>query len=75
MADVVLPVVNWLEQDGHFINLDGRLQTATKALQPPETVWTNEAVLTALAEKLGMIIESDWESVATQRPSPVSIAA
>jgi len=75
MADVVLPVVNWLEQDGHFINLDGRLQTATKALQPAETVWTNEAVLSALANKLGMTIESDWESVATQRPSPVSIAA
>ncbi|GAP11148.1 NADH dehydrogenase [Bellilinea caldifistulae] len=74
MADVVFPVVNWLEQDGHFINLDGRLQTAAKVLQPAETVWTNEAVLSALADKLGTSVESDWKNVISMRPSPVSIA-
>lgn len=75
MADVVLPVVNWLEQDGHFINLDGRLQSATKVLQPTEIIWTNEAVLSALAEKLETKVESDWEKIVAERPSPVSIAA
>ncbi|GIV66173.1 MAG: molybdopterin-dependent oxidoreductase [Chloroflexota bacterium] len=75
MADVVFPVVNWLEQDGHYINLDGRLQTAVKALQPAETVWTNEAVLSALAEKLGTSLENDWENAISKRPSPVSIPA
>lgn len=75
MADVVLPVVNWLEQDGHFINLDGRLQSAAKVLQPAETIWTNEAVLSALAEKLETEVDSDWEKIVAERPSPVSIAA
>ncbi len=73
MADIVFPVVNWLEQDGHFINLDGRVQIATKALQPAETVWTNEAVLSALAEKLGVKPEYDWENLISKRTCPVSI--
>lgn len=75
MADVVFPVVNWLEQDGHFINLDGRLQIAARVLKPAESIWTNEAVLSALADKLGTALESEWEKVISQRPSPVSIAA
>jgi formate dehydrogenase major subunit len=75
MADVVLPVVNWLEQDGHYINLEGRMQTATQVLKPADSIWTNEAVLTALAEKLDVNLANDWESTLSKRPSPVSIAA
>ncbi|MCX7977193.1 MAG: molybdopterin-dependent oxidoreductase [Bellilinea sp.] len=75
MADVVLPVVNWLEQDGHYINLEGRLQTASRVLKPADSIWTNEAVFIALAEKLGVNLANDWESTLSKRPSPVSIAA
>ncbi len=33
MADVVLPVTTWAEQSGHYVNLEGRVQEATAALQ------------------------------------------
>ncbi len=34
-ADVVLPVTVWSEQEGHYINLDGRIQKTTKVLACP----------------------------------------
>ncbi|CAG1002061.1 partial formate dehydrogenase (NADP+) alpha subunit, partial [Anaerolineales bacterium] len=35
-ADVVLPVTIWSEEEGHYINLDGRTQKAQRAVTPPE---------------------------------------
>jgi formate dehydrogenase major subunit len=32
-ADVVLPVEIWAEQEGHYLNLEGRLQKAVRTLQ------------------------------------------
>ena len=74
-ADVVLPVTNWVEQDGHYLSMDGRLQRAVSALQPREGIRTNTAVLTELAQKMGIRLQDDWKSDLTQRPSPVEIAA
>jgi formate dehydrogenase major subunit len=61
-ADVVLPVEAWPEQDGHYVNLEGRLQAAHKALEAPPNVWSNEAVLEALAGRLGLFIDSGWQA-------------
>jgi len=74
MADVVLPVVNWLEQEGHYLSMDGRLQFANSSQQVKGTVWSNSAVLRELAGKLGITLNGNWKDELTQRPSPVEIA-
>jgi formate dehydrogenase major subunit len=61
-ADVVLPVENWTEQAGHFLNLEGRLQTAQRALAAPAGVRSNVSVLASLAERLGLPVEVDWRA-------------
>jgi NADH-quinone oxidoreductase subunit G len=34
-ADVVLPGASWMEKDGAFVNAQGRLQAASRAITPP----------------------------------------
>ncbi len=74
-ADVVLPVTRWTEQEGHYLNLDGRLQMAVKALAAPTDVWTSSTVLAALADRLGGVPPAGWEEQLHQRVSPVALSA
>lgn len=66
-ADVVLPVQNWTEQDGHYINLDGHIQAAQKAVNAAEDVRSNAAALEALANSLGVPVSSNWREQICQR--------
>jgi formate dehydrogenase major subunit len=61
-ADVVLPVEGWLEQTGHYLNLEGRLQAAQGALAAPTGVRSNAAMLAGLAEVLGLRLVDDWRA-------------
>jgi formate dehydrogenase major subunit len=73
-AQVVLPATNWLEQDGHYVNLEGRIQKAVKATNPAEEVWSNEAILKALAERLGCSVKPDeWKKELLQVVAPMAI--
>jgi formate dehydrogenase major subunit len=72
-ADVVLPVTHWAEQEGHFINLEGRVQLARQAVAAPKEVWSNSQVLKALAGKLNLTLSGDWKTQIRQRVSPVAI--
>jgi predicted molibdopterin-dependent oxidoreductase YjgC len=72
-ADVVLPVTVWAEQEGHFINLDGRIQKAEKILTSPEDVRDNLAVLSELATRLNMSLESNWKEAILARQSSVAL--
>jgi formate dehydrogenase major subunit len=75
MADVVLPVEMWAEQTGTYVNLEGRVQQAVKSLQAPEDVWSNEAVLCAIADQLGINVNSEnWMEALKTQPSSVTIA-
>jgi formate dehydrogenase major subunit len=75
MADVVLPVEMWSEQTGTYVNLEGRVQQAVKSLQAPEDVWSNEAVLCAIADQLGINVNSEnWMEALKTQPSSVTIA-
>jgi NADH dehydrogenase/NADH:ubiquinone oxidoreductase subunit G len=62
MADVVLPVEMWAEQEGHYLNLEGRLQEAHRGLVPPSDVWSNTKVFEAIAERVGIAIDGDWHN-------------
>lgn len=61
-ADVVLPVEMWVEQDGHYINLEGRLQQAHKALSAASEVRSNLAALQSLADCLAAGSLGDWKA-------------
>jgi predicted molibdopterin-dependent oxidoreductase YjgC len=72
-ADVVLPVAVWSEQEGHYINLDGRMQKAEKALNPPEGVLDNVAVLGEVAKRANVKVKADWQKAVLGRKSSVAL--
>jgi len=72
-ADVVLPVAVWSEQEGHYINLDGRVRTTTKAITAPETVRDNLTVLSDLAAQMNISLESSWKEAILARKSSVAL--
>ncbi len=53
LADVVLPIAQWAEEEGTLTNLEGRVIRRRRALDPPDGVRTDLAVLADLAERLG----------------------
>jgi len=72
-ADVVLPVEIWSEQEGHYINFEGRVQFATKAISAPDGVHSNVVAITDLANRLGINLSPDWESQLSSESSPIAI--
>ncbi|MEU9040973.1 MULTISPECIES: molybdopterin oxidoreductase family protein [unclassified Kitasatospora] len=54
LADVVLPVTQWAEEDGTTTNLEGRVILRRRALDPPEGVRSELWVLRELAARLGV---------------------
>jgi len=72
-AQVVLPVQTWLEQEGTYLNSEGRLQKAIASLQSADGVRSSLDVLTSLAEKLSIKINTNWKTRLTERVSPVTI--
>jgi formate dehydrogenase major subunit len=74
MADVVLPVSSWAEQEGHYLNLEGRLQLAQQSVTPPGQVRSSQAALEGLAARLGITPEGDWKAELKQRVPVVAIS-
>ncbi|NGN69068.1 molybdopterin oxidoreductase family protein [Streptomyces sp. A7024] len=52
LADVVLPVTQWAEETGTMTNLEGRVLLRRRAVDPPDGVRSDLAVLRGLAERL-----------------------
>lgn len=73
-ANVVLPVENWSEQEGHYVNLEGQIQKANKAVQSAEGIWSNQAVLQNLAERLNLPLSVDWKAELFRRTPVVEIS-
>jgi formate dehydrogenase major subunit len=72
-ADVVLPVSIWSELEGHYINLDGRVQKAEKVLTAPANVHDNLTVLNELATRMNMSLETNWQQAILERKSSVAL--
>ena len=53
LADLALPLALSSEQDGTFVNVQGRLQRLQRALAAPEGVKPGWSSMAALAERLG----------------------
>jgi formate dehydrogenase major subunit len=60
-AGAVLPVMNWLEQDGHFLNMDGRVLAASAALKAPQGVFSNVDAMGELAKNMNVKLASKWK--------------
>ena len=50
MADIILPGSAYTEQDGHFTNLEGKIQKAHKASYPPGEAKEDWQIINELAE-------------------------
>ncbi|MFF5444588.1 molybdopterin oxidoreductase family protein [Streptomyces sp. NPDC012888] len=57
MADVVLPVAQWAEEEGTLTNLEGRVLRRRRLLSPPPGVRSDLEVLRELAVRLGQPAE------------------
>lgn len=60
LADVVLPVEMWAELNGHYLNLDGRIQEAKRAVNPPEGVESSAKAMHMMAEAMGVKLNGVW---------------
>lgn len=52
-ADVILPGAAYTEKDGLYVNTEGRVQMARRAVSPPGDAREDWTILRALSEKLG----------------------
>jgi NADH-quinone oxidoreductase subunit G len=55
-ADVVLPGASWVEKDASYVNKDGRLQGAARAIPPPGEAQEDWKVLSDVALALGAAV-------------------
>lgn len=53
LADVVLPVTQWAEEEGTMTNLEGRILRRRRLLAPPDNARSDLEVLHGLATRLG----------------------
>ena len=64
-ADLILPGAAWTEEQGLFVNTEGRPQLALRAGFPPGEAKENWAILRALSGEIGAV--QPWNSVAELR--------
>lgn len=54
VADVILPGAAYTEKSGTYVNTEGRVQRALKAVSPPGEAKEDWKIIRALSEKLGL---------------------
>jgi NADH-quinone oxidoreductase subunit G len=52
-ADIVLPGASWVEKDASYVNMDGRVQGAARAMAPPEDAQEDWKIFSDVARALG----------------------
>jgi NADH-quinone oxidoreductase subunit G len=69
-ADVILPGVAYTEKPGTYVNLEGRVQMAPRAIFGPGDAKEDWAILRALSEKLGITLP--YDTIAELRPRMIA---
>ncbi|GAB2620442.1 molybdopterin oxidoreductase family protein [Pseudactinotalea suaedae] len=64
IADVVLPVTQWAEEEGTMTSLEGRVIRRRKAVEPPDGARSELWVLAQLAARLGSQVRLDTDPAA-----------
>ncbi|MEZ5778453.1 MAG: NADH-quinone oxidoreductase subunit NuoG [Paracoccaceae bacterium] len=70
-ADIILPAAAWTEENGLFVNTEGRPQLAMRAGFAPGEAKENWAILRALSAELGAT--QAWDSLAALRKALVAV--
>jgi formate dehydrogenase major subunit len=70
-ADVVLPSQSWLEQEGTYVNFEGKIQKAFKTLTGPAGTKSDEEIFANLASKFNTKLDTDWKKSLKERVAPV----
>jgi len=70
-ADIILPGAAWTEENGVFVNTEGRPQLAIRAGFAPGEAKENWAILRALSAELGATLP--WDSLAALRSALVKV--
>ena len=55
-ADVVLSGASWIEKDASYVNMDGRLQAAARAMAPPGDAQEDWKIFTDVGLALGAAV-------------------
>lgn len=58
-ADVILPAATWAEKPGTYVNLEGRVQRAERAVFAPGDAREDWSILRALSDRLGRTLPFD----------------
>ncbi|GAB4263545.1 MAG: NADH-quinone oxidoreductase subunit NuoG [Pararhodobacter sp.] len=69
-ADIILPAAAYTEENGLFVNTEGRPQLALRAAFPPGEAKENWAILRALSAEVGKTLP--WDSLAQLRAAMVA---
>ena len=56
VADVALPGATWIEKDASYVNMDGRLQAASRAMTPPGEAQDDWKILSDVGLALGAAV-------------------
>jgi len=59
LADVVLPLASWAEYDGFYINLEGRVQKAEKAIKPLYEAKAGYEIINMIAQRFNTSLFAD----------------
>jgi len=67
LADVVLPSTCFAEKDGTFSNTERKVLRVRKALDPPGEAWDDFRVISAIAERMGYLMNyADASAIMTE---------
>lgn len=67
-ADVVLPTLCFVEKNGHFMNIEGRIQKLQPGRMIPKGILSDAEIFMLLAQKLGAVLTVTSEIVAKKLP-------
>lgn len=68
-ADIVIPVPNWAEMDGHFMNTEGTIQESHRILEKPQEVLSYQRLLYQLAALVGVQLNPAWKASLDTEPA------
>lgn len=72
-ADVVLPTLSYIEKEGSFINIEGRIQKVNPGKAIPPNILSDGDIFMAIANRLGMSLSIDPTFIGALQNAYVSI--
>lgn len=68
VADVVLPALSFVEKEGHFINIEGRVQSLHAGKEIPKDIYSDGRIFKEIAKRLSLDLCIDKETPSGRIP-------